>query len=435
MMKIKSTRANYNWLKLDNTAKLYPMLVTDSTQNIFRVTIELNEPVDPILLKEATQIILPRFPSFNVKLTNGFFWCYFEENSSAVNVEQDDGIILSHITDEVNNRFLFRVKYYNKNIILEIFHILSDGHGSTEFAKALTYQYLLLKGKDVRSENKVITINSPISAKEVEDSFVAHYTNKRLKELDIKSIKGSSSYRINGTMPNKLSQGVIQGELPLDKVLELSRKYSCTLTVFTAALALFSIFKTNIMTKKLKKSIISFIPINLRSYYPSKTIRNFVMFSRAGVSKDDKAETLEDFIYAVKRDLSKDMELSSIENKVNASVKLQRMPIMRMLPLPLKHLVMRTSVRFLRSNRHTLPISNVGRTILPESMQAYVRNIYYTNNTAPNLPISIGINSYNNILNVVFSRCILETDIEKFFFKFFTEKDIEVQITSNMWEM
>jgi hypothetical protein len=68
-------------------------------------------------------------------------------------------------------------------------------------------------------------------------------------------------------------------------------------------------------------------------------------------------------------------------------------------------------------------------------MIPFVRNLYFTLNTAPNMPISVGLNSYQNNLNVVFSRIILETDIERYFFRFLSSRGVEAEITSNMWEL
>ena len=50
--------------------------------------------------------------------------------------------------------FLFRVSYYHKRIALEIFHALSDGYGGMQFL-SITYNYLLLLGKDIDSNDFV----------------------------------------------------------------------------------------------------------------------------------------------------------------------------------------------------------------------------------------------------------------------------------------
>ena len=68
------------WDKLDNTANLFPVIVGDSLTNTYRISATLSEDVVPELLQEALDILTPRIPGFNLRLRNGIFWYYFEEN-------------------------------------------------------------------------------------------------------------------------------------------------------------------------------------------------------------------------------------------------------------------------------------------------------------------------------------------------------------------
>ena len=62
------------WLRLDNSAKIYPMLISKKSMNMFRLSAELDEAVDKDVLQEALKLTISRFPSFNVKLMKGIFW-------------------------------------------------------------------------------------------------------------------------------------------------------------------------------------------------------------------------------------------------------------------------------------------------------------------------------------------------------------------------
>lgn len=69
-----------DWFRLDNAGILFPGQNTNKWSNIFRVSIELKEEIDPDILKQAVKNILPRFPSFNVRMRKGLFWYYLEKN-------------------------------------------------------------------------------------------------------------------------------------------------------------------------------------------------------------------------------------------------------------------------------------------------------------------------------------------------------------------
>ena len=67
-----------NWLKLDNAATIYPSTLSKKYAAMFRLTVTLNEKVDPETLELAANNIIDRFPTFKYKLKQGLFWCYFK---------------------------------------------------------------------------------------------------------------------------------------------------------------------------------------------------------------------------------------------------------------------------------------------------------------------------------------------------------------------
>ena len=66
--------------KLDNTANLFPVIATEQMTNVYRLAITLNELVQPDLLQEALNEILPKFQYMNLRIRTGIFWYYFETN-------------------------------------------------------------------------------------------------------------------------------------------------------------------------------------------------------------------------------------------------------------------------------------------------------------------------------------------------------------------
>lgn len=68
------------WERLDNTAHLFPVIAGESMSNVYRISVTLKELIEPKLLQEALDKILPRFDGFNLRLRTGMFWYYLEEN-------------------------------------------------------------------------------------------------------------------------------------------------------------------------------------------------------------------------------------------------------------------------------------------------------------------------------------------------------------------
>lgn len=62
------------WMKLDNAAKIYPAARRRNWSNIFRLSITLDEDIDPVVLQAALDVTIKRFPSIAVRVRTGMFW-------------------------------------------------------------------------------------------------------------------------------------------------------------------------------------------------------------------------------------------------------------------------------------------------------------------------------------------------------------------------
>ena len=61
------------WRSLDNTGKIFPLISNSSLSNVFRIAVILKEEIDPAILQQALDDILPQFEGFRVRLKRGFF--------------------------------------------------------------------------------------------------------------------------------------------------------------------------------------------------------------------------------------------------------------------------------------------------------------------------------------------------------------------------
>ncbi len=111
------TAREIRWDKLDNTAHLFPVIAGESMSNVYRISVTLAELVDPGLLQKALDIVLPKFDGFNLRLRQGVFWYYFEENGKpAPKVREEITFPCRYIYPNRNNSYLFRVTYYRYRI-------------------------------------------------------------------------------------------------------------------------------------------------------------------------------------------------------------------------------------------------------------------------------------------------------------------------------
>ena len=145
------------WYPLDNAAQIFPLVSKKRDTNSFRFSAVLKEDVDPILLKQALKETLNRFPTFSVRLKKGVFWYYLEQNDKDVIIREEDPYFCESNDYSLQNDYLFNLSYYQKRIVIEIFHGLSDVNGGIEFFKSILYNYLLLKNIDIKNSGEVLT--------------------------------------------------------------------------------------------------------------------------------------------------------------------------------------------------------------------------------------------------------------------------------------
>lgn len=61
------------WRRLDNTAKIFPVIANENMSQVFRISVTLKSQIQPEVLQRALEDILPGIRGFRVKLRRGLF--------------------------------------------------------------------------------------------------------------------------------------------------------------------------------------------------------------------------------------------------------------------------------------------------------------------------------------------------------------------------
>ena len=164
------------WRKLDNAAKLYSAASNKKDTRVFRFYCELKEEVNPDVLQEALNQTIEIFPTFLMVLRKGLFWHYLEPCNLRPIVKEEYKEPCSRLYIKDKKTLLFEVTYYKKRINFEVFHVLTDGTGATEFLKELVKNYLYLIHK-VNGLEPVSLLPEDMTVQDQEvDSFLKYYS-------------------------------------------------------------------------------------------------------------------------------------------------------------------------------------------------------------------------------------------------------------------
>lgn len=418
------------WYKLDNAAKIYPPVSSGRRSSVFGLSVILNEQIDKDILNDAVNVVLNRFPTFKVKLKRGIFWYYLEENKKPFYVEEEPPFFLQYINEQQNNDYIFKVFYLDNKITLAIFHALGDGTGGMEVLKAIIFEYLLLKGRKIKADNELKTIYSPVLDEESSDKFLQVYSKKLPKPE-----KEFPAFKINGTPFSVYGTGIITGKIKVEQIKNLAKeKHGVTITAFMVGLLMHLTYKNYIENQKVKNKNIRFlVPVNMRKFYPSNTVRNFALFTRPGHDYKNVI-TLEEAIQLASQQLKHGTKKEVLDCLVASHVKTEKNWLLKVAPLFIKDIAMQIAYNKVGDNLHTTTLSNLGTITLPDSVQKYVKEFIFTLGTGYSTKNAVAVCSYNEHLNITFSREFAETSLEKDFFRYLTQNGVEVELSSNYWE-
>ena len=400
------------WYRLDNAAKIFPPSKNKYDSKIFRFSVSLKENIDKSILEQALNKTLKEYPIFKSVLKRGLFWYYLEEADITILVEEE------HLRpcSEFTNNALFQVTYYKKRINLEVNHALTDGTGTLMFLKSLVAYYLDIKYK---LKNKEI-INIASTKESSLDSFKKFKTGKIKKTLSTRGI----AYQIKDEKYVENNLKIIEGIANVNEVLKLAKKYNVTLTVFLTSVLIKSIGET-MDIKSRKRPIVIVVPVNLRKYYPSYTVRNF--FSAVNISYKYNGEDIKDIIKVVSEEFKKNLNEENIKNKMNNMAILEDIFILRLIPIFIKDLILRYVYK-LTNYENTITLSNIGVINMPSVYQDYIDYFDVFISTSS---IQICMCSYLNKLTLSFTSQFINSEIEKNFFRYLTNLGINVVINTN----
>ena len=427
MKKINHKR-HKTWYKLDLSANVYPTLQRKNFSNVYRISLSLKENVQPDILQKALDLTLPRFPTFQVALRKGLFWRYLEANHRPgpfVREDIENPCMPMHF--KANNRYLIRIYYYEKRISLEVFHSLSDGAGTLYFLKTLTAVYLRLLGHEIPNGEGVLDITEKPDPEEFEDAYLRYASSKVGRPRS-----QGNAYRVRGTKEPFYTLNIICGVIPVDKLRAVSKGYGVTVTEYLNTVLLYALLQKQKCEKPFRERPVTLaMPVNLRSFFPSKTLRNFISMVYPSIDPRMGDYTFEEILVHVHNYMRYYINPKFLNADIVTNASVQQNPLIRIVPLFIKDFTVRKFYTNVQDGQSSAGLTNVGLTRLPMEMQPYVERFDVLMGQPFSARTNCAIISYRNILTVNFTSSIKETDIERYFFRKLVQDGVPAKIETN----
>lgn len=417
------------WKKLDNAGKIFPSLAGREDAEVFRLTCQLKEEVIPELLQEALDVAVEEYPLFTQTVRRGVFWYYLEDTGLKPKVHEETRTPLHPLYKE-GNRLLIDISYHKCRINFEIFHALADGTGAFVFLRTIVANYLKLAHP---KELQGVTIeNYDFTERQKEsDGFTQYYAPEKGSSTDFEFLgnrqKKNKVYLFKERKTPDYRQLLTEGVVSAAKIKAAAKLEGATITEFICAVLILSIYDT-MEPKDRTKKVTVVIPVNLRNYFDSSTLRNF--FGMIQVTYDfsiQREHTLQNVISVVRDDFEKSLAHENMLRKIASQVKMERHPIVRVCPLWLKDFIV-VIMQSVSMKRRTICLSNVGKIYMQPEFGDYIESFGVFNSSSAR---QICMSTFGDNMTLNFAGVLAEHDVERSFYRRMAQFDDGITVSAS----
>lgn len=395
---------------IDNASILFLSLIRPHHTNTFRFSMQLHNPIQPELLQQAVDNIHPRFPSVIAGMRQEFFH-YRQVAAEQPPIAMPDPGLLKPMSKEELHRCGFRVYYRDNTITVEVFHALTDGHGTMVVLTALVSEYLRLLGD--RQETTALAVIGQPQLCEVTDAY------KQLSHVAPKRLPSRFSYLL--PRPENADWQVRSSSLTVDtkRLLEAAHHHDVTLnTLLTTLLAhtVMQVQQEDRAARRLKPVRIM-VPVDIRKLASSRTLRNCALYALPTMEPHHRHHDLRQLCRVFSEQMQQQLSPESLSGMASSNVRTQNAWYFRILPWKLKSAALRLGYRFFGESNSSLTLTNLGRVSLPEELKPHVADMQCFMTPRVTSPYGCTVMTFGDKLTLNMSRFCPEDQLGQRYFE------------------
>ena len=223
---------------------------------------------------------------------------------------------------------------------------------------------------------------------------------------------------------------VLHGHIPVAALKEAAHRYGATINTYLTAAYIYSIYKGCLNGRASEKPIRCAVPVNLRPYYDSHTLKNFFAIIGAEFLPDREGYTLSEILEIISKNLKDQMTLENFDDIISYNVSNEMNMMLRIIPLAVKNFAIKR-VFSASSHSYTTTLTNVGQVNIRDPYKPYIKGFSVMLSMSAGQNMKAAVVSYDGTLTITFSSCLSDTSIQKIFFQTLTSEGIPVTIETN----
>ena len=173
------------------------------------------------------------------------------------------------------------------------------------------------------------------------------------------------------------------------------------------------------------------MPVNLRRFFPSKTLRNFITMVYPSIDPRLGEYTFEEIVTQVHFYMRYYINDKFLRGDITTNAATQQNPFIRIVPLFIKDFVVRFFYTKVQDKNSSAGLTNMGALKVPEDMKPFIERFDIYMGQPFSSRTNCAIASFEDILTINFASSIKEADVEQLFFCKLVKDGIHVKIESN----
>lgn len=395
---------------IDNSALLYLAQMRRDHTNVYRFSMTLTEPVCPKLLQKAADRVYTRFPTIFAGIRPTLFSYSVFPAASAPGIRKDPGLLKTMDQEEMK-QCAYRIYYHDCEISIEVFHAMTDGFGAIASFRTLTAEYLRLRyGISVPEQQIMLEQGEPDWKEELRDAYLDHAQERPFSDPN------RQAYQLTGEDRDwqvKTSVAYFStGEL-----LQAAKKSGVSLTAMLSGIlaeAIMELQRKKDMQKQ--KPVRIMIPVDLRKQFPSKTLRNFILYALPTLEVYETDLPRRERLRRFQEQIRQQTEKARLEPQISRNVRLQCNLLFSSVPRGLKCLLLRLVYCFFGETNSSITMTNLGPVLLSEEMKQYVEHIEVHLTPRRHSPYNCGLISCGDTTSISITRFGALPELEPLFF-------------------
>ncbi len=411
----------YRWTKVDTASIMFTCLSSKKWGRTFRTAaVFRDEEIDPVLLRKAAEDMVERFPAVHSFLRKGFFWNYQEYTDKTPEIREEFSRPLLPITMRDDGRPDFRIVYHKRRIAMESAHHIGDGKGSAEYFTALIERYAeLSKNPDAPYNPK------PFDEEEISNAFQTYYQKGGPKAEKEDTV----AYKFPGEIEKDFLQ-LVFAMISVAEIRKASKEKRMTVTEFLAAALILGAIKN--AKAPINEVICIGIPVNLRRFFPTKSIRNFTIQTKIDFHPQGRTDwTFDEVCDGVRGQLKERLAIEELQKQLNKFGSLVNNPVIKIVPNFIKLPVIRMMQHGSHSANTTI-LTNTGESELSESLRNRIERIDGVNGDTSGYGLisTCSAVSANGIFSLCFSILSHDTSWAKESIRILAQQGLNIRVES-----